>query len=227
MRQTQHHMRNAALGALALATVALCPGAAKAVVLTFDAADACGVACTNSAFISQTYGDTALVDVRFDGDVINAGFENMRWWGAGYSDLFGVAFVGLGFGQAQPTGVHLIPISGYQITLNSFDLGSWQGAGYNTQVTLRGGDGSLISSTGTFLSNGAMRNSFTPGLTRADGFRIVFGPDNFNIGIDNINYTVSQIGGGPVPEPSAWALTILGFGTVGAMLRRRGKAVTL
>ena len=218
MRQSQHHMRNAALGALALATVALCPGAANAVVLTFDAADACGATCTDSSFISQTYGDTALVDVAFDGDVTNAGLESMRYWGGNYSDLFGVAYFGLAFPSPNPAGVRLIPISGYQITLNSFDLGSWLGISYNTQVTLRGGDGSLISSTGSFLTNGAARNSFMPGLTRADGFRIEWGPDNFNVGIDNINYTVSQIR--VVPEPATWAMVILGVGAVGGMMRR-------
>ena len=33
--------------------------------------------------------------------------------------------------------------------------------------------------------------------------------------------TVSGFGSGAVPEPSAWALMILGFGTVGAGMRRR------
>lgn len=192
-------------------------GAANAAILTFDAADACVGGCINSSFISQTYGDTALVDVAFDGDVDNAGLESMRFWAGGYSDLIGVAFVGLAFPSPKPAGVRLIPISGYQITLNSFDLGSFGGA-RTTQLTLRGGDGSLISSTGFFLSNGATRNSFTPGLTRADGFRIEFGPDNFNVGIDNINYTVSPIG--VVPEPATWAMLILGFGAVVGMMRR-------
>ena len=223
MRRTHHNTRAGALGALALALVALSPGAASADILTFDPVGTCGAVCVESAFISQSYGDTALVDVRYDGTVNNQGFENMRWWRDGYSDLSGVAYFGLAFGQGSPAGIQLIPISGYKITLNSFDLGSWRGARYNTQVTFRGGDGSLISSTGTFLSAGAARNTYTPGLTRADGFRIEFGPDNFNLGIDNINFTVSQIGGAAVPESSAWALMILGFGAAGAMLRRRSQ----
>lgn len=191
---------------------------ANAAVLTFDAADACMGGCTNSSLISQTYGDTPLVDVAFDGDVDNPGLESMRFWASGYSDLIGVAYFGLAFPSSKPAGVYLTPISGYEITLNSFDLGSFGGA-HTTQLTLRGGDGSLISSTGFFLSNGATRNSFAPGLTRADGFRIEFGPDNFSIGIDNINYTVSQIG--VVPEPATWAMVILGVGAAGGMMRRR------
>jgi len=34
--------------------------------------------------------------------------------------------------------------------------------------------------------------------------------------------TAGTVGGGAVPEPGTWALMILGFGTVGAALRRRG-----
>ena len=198
-------------------------GAANADILTFDAADACQVVCGNSSFISQSYGDTALVNVAFDGDVNNQGLESMRWWSSGYSDLFGVAFFGLAFASPNPVGVYLTPVAGYQITLNSFDLGSFGGP-RTTQLTLRGGDGSLISSTGNFVTNGAQRNTYTPGLTRADGFRIVFGPDDFNVGIDNINYTVSRIDGGGVPEPTTWAMMILGFCGTGTLLRRRRTA---
>jgi hypothetical protein len=218
---SSHHntpsVKMARLVAAVLAAGLGSAGVANAAVLTFDAAEACMGGCINSSLISQSYGDTPLVDVAFDGDVNNLGLESMRFWAGGYSDLIGVAYFGLAFPSPKPAGVYLTPISGYEITLNSFDLGSFGGA-HTTQLTLRGGDGSLISSTGFFLSNGAARNAFTPGLTRADGFRIEFGPDNFNIGIDNINYTVSQIG--VVPEPATWALVILGVGAVGGMMRR-------
>ena len=32
-----------------------------------------------------------------------------------------------------------------------------------------------------------------------------------------------QLGGGAVPEPSTWALMMVGFGGLGAMLRRRSR----
>lgn len=38
-----------------------------------------------------------------------------------------------------------------------------------------------------------------------------------------VTFTPDMVGGGAVPEPSAWALMILGFGGAGAMLRRRGR----
>ena len=43
-------------------------------------------------------------------------------------------------------------------------------------------------------------------------------------GLDNLNISANLTPQGGVPEPSAWALMILGFGAAGAVLRRR-KAV--
>ena len=43
-------------------------------------------------------------------------------------------------------------------------------------------------------------------------------------GISHVTVFGSAGGGNEVPEPSTWALMILGFGSAGAMLRRR-KAV--
>jgi hypothetical protein len=55
------------------------------------------------------------------------------------------------------------------------------------------------------------------GFTSDDAFSTVTisrpGPDNW--GIDGISFN------GSVPEPSSWALLILGFGLTGAMMRRR------
>jgi hypothetical protein len=43
--------------------------------------------------------------------------------------------------------------------------------------------------------------------------------------LDNVIYAYPQVAGGPVPEPRAWALMILGFGAAGAALRRRREVV--
>jgi hypothetical protein len=79
------------------------------------------------------------------------------------------------------------------------------------------------------------------------GFAVNFGPDpgftdffagaalftgptsapTFKLGtfeLDNSTLTISAIG---APEPASWALMILGFGAVGAALRRRGTAPRL
>lgn len=43
------------------------------------------------------------------------------------------------------------------------------------------------------------------------------------VGLDNVSFTLTRAAPatGGVPEPASWALMILGFGGVGASLRRR------
>jgi hypothetical protein len=40
------------------------------------------------------------------------------------------------------------------------------------------------------------------------------------VGVGNLQLNIINIGGA-VPEPSSWAMLIIGFGLVGATLRRR------
>lgn len=63
-------------------------------------------------------------------------------------------------------------------------------------------------------------DNFTLAYTNAAGDLFTGGP-NTNTGLIEVidNVTFDEVGG--VPEPSAWALMILGFGGVGAMARRR------
>jgi hypothetical protein len=55
-------------------------------------------------------------------------------------------------------------------------------------------------------------------------FSIDFGGTANQTGFDNITFGSDRPGGGDVPEPATWAMMILGFGLVGASLRRRGIA---
>lgn len=62
------------------------------------------------------------------------------------------------------------------------------------------------------------RDSGQVGSISTDRFRFsATGGDNY--------YAVAEIQAFAVPEPSTWALLIIGFGTVGAALRRRRQAV--
>jgi hypothetical protein len=65
-----------------------------------------------------------------------------------------------------------------------------------------------------------------PGLTGLSS--ITFGPTSVvrYIAFDDIN-VVAPRGGGPVPEPDAWALMILGFGATGALIRRGRRKAAL
>lgn len=192
---------------------------AQATTLTFagNVCDTVGNTCVNYDSILQSYGDVAgQLDVQYDSDINNPGVSPFRYWVDQYSGLFDVAFGEVG----ATVEIYLQPLSGYQVTLLGFDIGSYPNSDGLSQVTLLGGDGSAIFSTGPTTIFGNAPTHFAPGLTRTDGFRIQFGPDAFDVGIDNINFEVT-----PVPEPSTWAMMILGFGAAGSMIRRRRVAL--
>lgn len=52
-------------------------------------------------------------------------------------------------------------------------------------------------------------------------YSIDFGGTANQTGYDNITFGSDTPGGGAVPEPATWAMMILGFGLVGASVRRR------
>ena len=202
-------------GALALAGAV--PSAAQALTLTFNGANCNGgIDCGNGRSIDNTYGDIAgQLDVVYSPDISGAG-TNLYYWSTNYGGLNGVAYGAAG----KTVEIFLKPLAGYQITLAGFDLGAYN-LNRGSQMTLRGGDGSLISSTGSIVVPVSGGLNVAVGQTRTDGFRIQWGPDGYDVGIDNISFEVSAIPGGAVPEPATWAMMILGFGATGAMMRSR------
>ncbi len=66
--------------------------AGPAAAATLDFTDACGGPCTDTAEISQAYGDIAgQLDITYDGDPTFSGDQPLFWWGTGYAALQGVA----------------------------------------------------------------------------------------------------------------------------------------
>jgi hypothetical protein len=90
------------------------------------------------------------------------------------------------------------------------------------------GTGDLLGSFTSVTANFQENNIYFMGVTSstANIQSIVFqrnsDPTGDEIGLDNI---VSASGGNAVPEPAAWALMLVGFGGLGAMLRRRRTSV--
>jgi hypothetical protein len=76
--------------------------------------------------------------------------------------------------------------------------------------------GSPLVSTGSMLILGAAPTIFSISATSSAGFSIAFGPDGYNVGIDNIDFTTSA-----VPEPASVALLLAGLVVVGAAGRAR------
>jgi hypothetical protein len=211
-----------------LATAALAlPSVAQAAVLTFDG-NIChngvsgGQACGNFSLIDQAYGDAAGVDVqtRYDSTLGATQNNAMQFWDTAYNELINVAF---GTPSANRASVFLASVGGSSITLNSFNLGAWPSTVRNTSFDIFDGLGNTLFSSGSItVGTGNLSSLFNVGLTSSNGIGIVFGPDSYNVGIDNIDFTVTP-GTGPIPEPASWAMMIAGFGLAGAAMRRRAK----
>jgi len=87
-----------------------------------------------------------------------------------------------------------------------------------------GGTGSLLASLrlGSTCGDGACDFLRISQAFAGTAHSVEFVNFDFRLaGVDDIALTLADGGTGAVPEPSAWALAILGFGLAGARLRRR------
>jgi hypothetical protein len=199
---------------------------AHATVLLFnDATCLGGNPCSNGMAIDQTYGDSSSVNVewRFDSSLAADTNNNFRYWGTNYSELLGI---GYGTPGANGASVFFAPLQTGAVTLNSFRLGGWPSTTRNTSFTIFNGLGNVLFSSGDIsVGTGNQSNLFTVNLASTNGIGVKFGPDSSNVGIDNIDFSFSSVSA--VPEPSTWAMLILGFGLIGGAMRsskRREKA---
>lgn len=142
--------------------------------------------------------------------------------------------------QVAPASVGNVYSFGTGLTYISFDWGidSHTGSfdGVSALVTLTNYAGGSFSYDLFAVGND---DEFQSGSAQ-NSARLNWFPIGFNPGVDstyNVKLDVSGLEGGPksinfdvkvgkgfsagVPEPSSWALMILGFGAVGAMVRRR------
>ncbi|MBK6657481.1 MAG: VPLPA-CTERM sorting domain-containing protein [Proteobacteria bacterium] len=208
-------------GALTLGS-ALLATPVNAAVLTFDG-DVCEPSgtCSDSSLISQSYGDVAgVLDVQYANLAGNPGIASLRFWGTDYNDLVRVAWTDGGDGGSRAE-IFLKPLNGGVVTLNSFDLGAWPDTQRTTSFTILDGDGNLLASSGGDITIGIqpgnLHNHFDFGDVASNtGIRIQWGPSAFNVGIDNVDFSVSAV---PLPAP-AW---LLGAGVVALAARRRRK----
>lgn len=215
------YFRNVAAGltgACAIATLAAVAPGAQAAVLDFSGPACVGnAACASGVQISSAYGDVpGALDVRYDSDFASSAVNDpLSFWDTGYGDLSGVAYGGDG------PEIFLKPLNGQSIRLLGFDLAAF-GSGRTSHIKVLSGAGVELASIPSF-GFGA-HNSYSFNLASADGIRIRWGSDRSNVGIDNIEFELFARTGG-VPEPATWAMMILGFGAVGAAIRRRQPAV--
>lgn len=213
-------------GLLMLAAAAMLGAAAtpaSAVVLTFDGniCESTGGVCTTNSQIREDYGDIpGVLDVQYRNLLGNTSVTKLRFWTTDYNDLVNVAWTDGGDGGSRAE-IFLKPLNGSIVTLNGFDLGAWPDTQRTSTFTILDGDGNLLTDSGGNITIGIqpgnLHSSFDFSLldiSSASGIRIQWGPSAFNVGIDNIDFSMSAI---PLPAP-AW---LLGGGLLTLVARRR------
>jgi hypothetical protein len=155
-----------------------------------------GLGLSNGQAIPQSYGDAGNVNVQYvsrsnpGNTSVSAG--SLFFWNTGYIGVTNVAY-----GNPNTAEIFFQPIGSFSVQLVSFVLAPYlsarttQWAAYDANFNL------LAGSAGTFALSGAQ--TFTPNQTSANGIRLQFGPDDFNVAIDNITFNLIPTG---VPEPS-------------------------
>jgi hypothetical protein len=213
-------MRKSTLGLNILLTVAssLFCGSANALTLDFS-----GLGLSNFDPIPGTYGDVAgsldvVYSTRFESGNGEIFSNELLFSNNDYSGLVDVALGDLGI----PSEIAFLPTPGKQVTLQSFQLGSFASASRPSLVNIYNGDFQLLFSSGE-ITVAATPLTFTPNLTSTNGIRLQFGPApdlGTDLGIDNINYFVADIESTPVPFEFS---PTLGFGILGgAFLIQKG-----
>mgnify|MGYP000879189515 CR=1 FL=1 len=177
------------------------------------------VGCTSGTYISQGYGDVAgVLDVVYDAPRIS-GDHSLRWWAEDYNNLYGVLWAEGGDANSQAV-IDLHPLDGNTVTLHGFDLGAYANTSRGTTLTVRdlASNALLFSHAGAVGSLPAnLATHFTlSGVSSAHGLRIQWQDNAYNVGIDNISFSV-----GAVPEPGTWAMLAAGLLALGWLARRR------
>ncbi len=207
----------AASGAQAL-TVDFGNGPAAPTICTV-AADGTGalVPCGNYGYISQSHGDVAgIADISYSAPRITAP-TSLYWWSSNYNNLFGVAFAPSSDGNSRAR-IEIKAVNpGNVVTLSSFALGAYSQATLNTTVNVFaiGGTVPLFTYSGP-VGNGAISaTTLFPNLAVPGGLWLEFQDSAWNVGIDNIQYSISA-----VPEPVSALLMLAGVAGLLAARRR-------
>jgi PEP-CTERM motif len=201
-------------------------GSAQATVLDFANTN-CATTCSNFAFFLQSYGDQAGLDVSYQSlsapGASSVDYVGLKYWQSSYGDLQDVAWGGNNDSNGVPEITFTLTAPG-TITLNGLDYAGWPATDRPTDFRIYDLSYNLLFSSGALTAPGTGHSSITFGTSSTTGLRLQWGPNGFNAGIDNLDFTLST--SGAVPEPASWALMITGFGLVGSAMRRRAAKVS-
>jgi hypothetical protein len=215
-------MRMATTALAAVLAMLSAPALAVDVVLDFSG-DICASpgtqVCGNGSPISQSYGDVSGVlavayrSIRAsDGQTYE---DHLKYWGSSYSNLQGVAWGGTS-SNAYIGEIVFTPGANQVVSLNGLDFGDYANRNRTSSAQiLDAGTQQVLWSTGTF-DPGTTALHLAPGVSSSAGLILRWGPDSYDVGVDNISLSVTA-----VPEPGSWALLLAGTAVLGLRARRR------
>lgn len=216
-------MKPFALAAAAAAALSMCAASAQAAVFI-------GISTDGGATINQVF---TTADGTFEFLTTNVGgFDTISVEGDAsaigstllHSDIVGVIAPGPGSVSIFVTRTDLaapLPAS-YVSNFTSNNSSTVFSVTETTFVDVANGLwGGAQLATVTFTGQGAEAANFgSPGVAGAGPFSVTHRYDIVATGAGSTSPTII-LSGTAIPEPTAWALMIMGFGAAGAMMRRR------
>lgn len=205
-------------GIRAAVALAALIGAPAAATTTIDFSNT-GCTAQNSLYCSipQSYGDTADVDVSYrtiDKSTGNATGSGLFEFGA-YGDLTDVVYGGTDMTHYIGE-ITLTAKTGRTLSLRSFDFATFNGHSIGVPIIISDLAGNTLLSGG-FPTLSPHHNTLNVNTDYLSGVVIRWGPDSYNVGLDNITYDIRSA----VPEPATWAMMAIGMGIIGWSARRR------
>lgn len=210
---TKLHSKLVSAGmAMALGFTATAAQAAITVVKVED------IAATNGQIIQSIapgFGSTPTVSLNWN--PLNDPSTALRFWDSNYSGR-AAAYCNAGVSCT----LDLLAVGSSQVKLWGFRFGGWPNFTRSIDFKVVDLATNTPISAGTANADAFLGDAYVIGFTSGTGFRITFGPDGFNGGINDIKF--EGIAAAGVPEASTWLMLIAGFGAVGAAMRRRKSA---
>lgn len=173
------------------------------------------IAASNGQVIQSVapgFGSTSLVS--FNWNPFNDPATALRFWDSQYSGRAGAYC-----NASSSCALDVLAVGSSQVKLWGFRLGGWPNFTRSIDFKVVDLATNTPISAGVANADAVLGDAFIIGFTSGTGFRITFGPDGFNGGINDIKF--EGIAASGVPEASTWLTMIVGFGAIGSAMRRR------